>query len=57
MVVSAKANELLEIILLVLESRKPDCYSGKPVLSNIRQISLTMESLQKLSPFKQKNWL
>ena len=47
MVVSAEANEVLEIILLVLESRKPNCYSGIPVLSNIRKISLTMESLRK----------
>ena len=36
MVVSAKANELSEIILSVLESRKPNCYSDIQVLSNIR---------------------
>ena len=57
MVASAKVNELLEVILSVLESCKPNYYSGIPVLSNITQISLTMESLRKLSPVKQRNWL
>ena len=56
MVAPAKANELLEII--GLESCK---HITVVVVCRLYQIldknSLTMESLQKLNPFKQTNWM